>query len=126
MNAMHPLIDNEHFVPPDSQKPAKEHPQNCSPAPTVIPAVPQQQVKPATNSIPPQRAQKLYLRVPDMTSHVFRKVENLLDIFDGFLPVIFYDSATKTYIPSNRRISLTPVCYAELKLLLGEDNVVPK
>ena len=61
-----------------------------------------------------------------MSCHLFRKVQNLIDIFDGFLPVIFYDSSTQKYIPAAHGISLSPVCFAELKLLLGEENVVPK
>ena len=61
-----------------------------------------------------------------MKCHTFRKVENLIDIFDGFLPVIYYDNGTKQYIVAERRVSLTPVCYAELVELLGAENVVPK
>ena len=119
VNSMHPLIENDKYIP---QEPLTTRLRPES-------KVTEQPISPRASSsasVSPNRAQKLYLRVPDMSGYVFRKVENLLEIFDGFLPVIYYDNSTKTYIPSDRRISLSPVCFAELKLLLGEENVVPK
>jgi hypothetical protein len=81
---------------------------------------------PARPAVPPQKINKLYLRVPDMTSHLFKKVDNLVQIFDGWTPVIYFDSSQKQYIPSDHRITLTPGCYTELIALLGAENVVPK
>ena len=125
VNTLHTLTENANFQPKTQPDVARsiQNSQSVSvtPAPGARPA--QTAVRPP---VTPQQAQKLYLRVPDMNGMTFRKVENLIEIFDGFLPVIFYDNSTKTYIPSTRRISLSPACHAELKLLLGEENVVPK
>lgn len=126
VNAIHPLIENDKYVPP-------EKPTVCPRSETEVreqqnprSSTSQSTLAASVSNVPPNRAQKLYLRVPDMSCHLFRKVQNLIDIFDGFLPVIFYDSSTQKYIPAAHDISLSPVCFAELKLLLGEENVVPK
>ena len=119
VNSVQPLTENDRFIPPTNEEKSKTPPRE---GPT--------QKKSDHSSRPvsasPQQIQKLYLRVPDMKCHTFRKVENLIDIFDGFLPVIYYDNSTKQYIVAERRVSLTPVCYAELVELLGAENVVPK
>jgi len=119
VNAVHSLTENDKFVPPAPVAKATPH----SNEPPVHP-----KAEPVSRPIPvpPQHINKLYLRVPDMECHTFRKVKNLIEIFDGFIPVIYYDNSTKQYIPSERRISLTPVCHAELISLLGAENVVPK
>jgi len=118
---VYPLTENSNFIPKTSTPAPQHSAKKAADETTAHQTVPQR-----PTAIPPNQAQKLYLRVPDMSCHVFQKVENLIEIFDGFLPVIFYDNSTKTYIPSPRRISLSPACFAELKLLLGEENVVPK
>ena len=123
LNALSELTENAHFVPRQTAEKAK----------TDIPLkaegreIPQPVKAPISRpTMPARQPQKLYLRVPDMESHTFRKVKNLLEIFDGGIPVIFYDNSTKSYQPSPLRTSLSPACFAELKLLLGEENVVPK
>jgi DNA polymerase-3 subunit alpha len=86
--------------------------------------VPRQGITSVTQ--PPAKINKLYLRVPDMDCHIFRKVDNLVDIFDGWIPVIYYNNSTQQYVTSSKKVTLTPVCYAELISLLGKENVVPK
>ena len=122
LSVVHPLTDNSAFVPPT---PASTAEKSASAASSVTPT-PSTRSDPRPQAISPRQAQKLYLRVPDLSCHLFRKVENLIEIFDGSMPVIYYDNSTKSYIPSQYRISLTPACFAELKHLLGDDNVVPK
>ena len=118
VNSVSPLTENEKFVsPPSKESPPKK---DVSPADRPASAVP------ARPAVPPQKINKLYLRVPDMTSHLFKKVDNLVQIFDGWTPVIYFDSSQKQYIPSDHRITLTPGCYTELIALVGAENVVPK
>lgn len=71
-------------------------------------------------------AGRLYLRVPDMEGQVWRKVANLIDIFDGPLPVIIYDSSRGCYQNCSRGLARSAVCLMELWELLGKDNVVLK
>ena len=123
VNSIVPLIENDKYVP----APPKETTSKSTVTSQTLPSastIPQQSKN--SETVPPSKIGKLYLRVPDMSSHIFRKVDNLVDIFDGWIPVIYYDSSTKQYVPSPRKISLTPVCYAELVALLGKENVVPK
>ena len=40
-------------------------------------------------------ARRLYVRLPSRTSPEYAKVVNLLEIFDGDMPVIFYLEDTK-------------------------------
>lgn len=118
VNSISPLTENEKFVSP----PSKESPPKKAVSPADRPA----SAVPARPAVPPQKINKLYLRVPDMTSHLFKKADNLVQIFDGWTPVIYFDSSQKQYIPSDHRITLTPGCYTELIALLGAENVVPK
>ncbi|MBQ9085836.1 MAG: DNA polymerase III subunit alpha [Clostridia bacterium] len=69
---------------------------------------------------------KVYLRVPDQQSVLYHKAKNLVELFDGPLQVIFYDTATSTYFPSPTGIQLTDFVYGELIALLGKENVVAK
>lgn len=69
---------------------------------------------------------RLYLRVPSMTSREAVKARNLVEIFEGSTPVIFYDSENKKYLPSGLSFDVTEYTTAQLKTLLGTDNVVIK
>ncbi len=69
---------------------------------------------------------KLYLRVPDLKSEQYSKAKNLVGIFEGDVKVIFYDTSTKSYLPSAESVELSQYLLNELKNLLGQDNVVPK
>ena len=117
VNAVHPLTENDKYVPP--QKKTDVHAPQASPKSA-------EAAQSNASSPLPRQISKLYLRVPDMSCHTFRKVQNLIEIFDGWLPVIYYDSSTKQYHPAQHRVMLTPACHAELIELLGAENVVPK
>jgi hypothetical protein len=71
-------------------------------------------------------ATKLYLRVPELSSREYHKAKNLVNIFDGGVKVIFYDTSKKEYLPYERGVDLSEYVYRELVGLLGEDNVVAR
>lgn len=67
----------------------------------------------------------LYLKVSDMETEEFRKAKNLLGIFDGQTPVIFYLADTKKQLmaPQSLWADVNDVLVRELKKVLGEDSV---
>ncbi len=69
---------------------------------------------------------KLYLRVPDMKCKQFEKARNLVDIFEGNVKVIFYDSSNASYANYSNGVELSQYLYGEFVSLLGKENVVPK
>ena len=77
-------------------------------------------------SVPPANAKILYLRVPDLSCEAFVKAKNLLEIFEGGLPVSIFDASTKTYHKQALGFDLTPYTMRELQKILGTENVVPK
>ena len=75
------------------------------------------------------KAQKgLYLKLPDRTGKAFKKVENLLTLFEGGLPVyMFFEDIQKlTLAPKNLWTLDHPLLQKELARILGENNVVFK
>jgi DNA polymerase-3 subunit alpha len=68
----------------------------------------------------------LYLRVPSLTDPLFRRAKNLLEIFEGALPVSIFDASTKTYHKQTLGFDCTPYTLGELQKILGTENVVPK
>ena len=74
----------------------------------------------------PKKIKKLYLRVPDTEGTLYRKARNLAEIFDEGLcvPLVFYNSATKAYIPQEKGIALSPFVMQQLVDLLGKENVI--
>ena len=73
-----------------------------------------------------QRVKKLYLRVPDLTCDKFVRAKNLVEIFEGTTEVVFFDSSNKQYHPSGLSFDMTEYTIKQLKLLLGDENVVGK
>ncbi len=74
----------------------------------------------------PKRTTKLYLRVPDLVGEAYQKAKNLVEIFEGGVSVIYYDTSSASYHPSEQGIDASPFVIGELIGLLGRDNVVPK
>ena len=67
----------------------------------------------------------MYLRVPDMESGLFRRVWNLIGIFDGVVPIVFYDSKRKKYERVHGVcVDASSFVLRELSELLGEENVI--
>ena len=82
--------------------------------------------------VPPSPVQKytvprkLYLRVPDENSREYRRAAAICGIFTGGIPATFYSEAKKEYLQPPMSVNPTPFVIAELRELLGEDNVVVK
>ena len=73
-------------------------------------------------------ARRLYVRLPSRTSPEYAKVVNLLEIFDGDMPVIFYleDTKQKLAVPRRLYTSGHPLFFEELQRIVGEKNVATK
>ncbi len=74
----------------------------------------------------PTAPKRLFLRLPDRESVLWKKALTLVEIFEGSFPVAFYDAASKQYdfqIPS---VALSEYVLSELRSLLGEENVILK
>jgi len=86
------------------------------------------QVQQTVKKVPvmPQSVKILYLRVPDLQSELFRRAKNILDIFEGAVPVSVFDASTKTYHKQEIGFDCTPYTLGELQKILGIENVVPK
>jgi DNA polymerase-3 subunit alpha len=72
------------------------------------------------------RVGKLYLRLPDSHGRLYRKALNLVEIFPGNIPVVFYDGQSKTYRALRGGIALSDYLMGEFVRLLGEENVIFK
>lgn len=71
----------------------------------------------------------LYLRVPSTAEDdlLYRRARNLVQIFDGMLPCVFYDSDAKKYLREQALgVDASPYVVAQLRELLGDENVVLK
>ena len=95
------------------------------------PQPPQEPVSPAKSvaknaSVMPQSVKILYLRVPHLSSAAFLRAKNILDIFEGNVPVSVYDASTKTYHKQQNGFDCTAYTLRELQKILGAENVVPK
>jgi len=89
----------------------------------------QKQIKPDSpvmnNEAPKDR--KIYLRVGNMKSPVFRRVDAIINIFPGQSRVIVYETDNGKYSAiSNKGCSDDAFVIAELKELLGDENVIIK
>ncbi len=69
-------------------------------------------------------AVKVFLRVPGTDSIEYLKAVNLIEIFPGPTPVVFYDSKNLAYLQHEKGIGLTEFISSELRSLLGDENVV--
>ena len=72
--------------------------------------------------------QRLYIRLPSRSCPQYAKVVNLLEIFDGDMPVIFYLEDTKQKLAAPRRLYTSghPLFFQELRRLVGEKNIATK
>lgn len=70
--------------------------------------------------------QKLYLRLPNDQGLLYRKAMALVEIFEGNVPVVFYDNSTKTYQVYRGGVALSDYLFDEFVKLLGEGNVILK
>ena len=73
-------------------------------------------------------AKRLYIRLPSRNCPQYAKVINLLEIFDGSMPVILYLEDTRQKLAAPRRLYTSghPLLFEELERLLGNGNVATK
>ena len=69
---------------------------------------------------------KLYLRLPNSQGVLYRKALNLVELFPGQTPVVFYDGESKTYRAWRGGIAMTDYLMGQFIRLLGGDNVIFK
>ncbi len=67
----------------------------------------------------------LYIRIDNLQSEKFKKVKNLLEIFDGNTQVVFRltDTGKKVSAPRSLWVMLNEPLVRELKYILGDENV---
>ncbi len=80
----------------------------------------------STIKAPPKIITRVYLRVPDMESVKYRKAKNIVEIFEGNVRVIFFDTSNKRYLNFNGGIDASPFVLQELSDILGVDNVATR
>ena len=117
------LLDNETYTAPPET--AQEPTQGPQPAAVQKPTPKPQSVPSARESVQ-GRAGKLYLRLPDSQGVLYRKALNLVELFPGQTPVVFYDGETRSYRALRGGIALSDYLMGQFTRLLGEDNVIFK
>lgn len=67
----------------------------------------------------------LYLRVPSMNDARYIKARNVMDVFDGRMPVIIKETDTgKAFVsPESKSVMMNGTMLRVLKEILGEENV---
>ncbi len=119
------LCDRVTALIPDSEaERLNEIPPEQEPQPAPAQPVRNTQNPAPANPVPQKPAAKIFLRVPAEESAQFRRAKAVCGIFEGPVPVIFYSSEKKEYLPAGMGIMPTEFVLCELKALLGEENVV--
>ena len=73
------------------------------------------------------RPKALYLRVDSMRGETFERIKTLLSIFQGPIPVVFYDAEEKEYVKEiSFYVEPAPSMIKLLEEILGKENVVLK
>ncbi len=85
-----------------------------------------QQPSPAPRTEQRKVPSVIYIRVPSRDSEIYKKCENIVEIFEGFTRVSFYFADTKKYADHPHGMTLGDVQIAELRRLAGSDSVVIK
>ena len=80
----------------------------------------------SANAVSLEKARILYLRVPSLDHALCQRARSILNNDKGDLPVSIFDAATKTYHKQAVGFALSPFTLAELRNVLGEENVVLK
>lgn len=87
---------------------------------------PVQQMKQAPAQAQKKAPSVVYIRVPSKNSEIYKKCENIVEIFEGFTRVSFYFADTKKYADHPHGMVIGEVQIAELRRLAGGDSVVIK
>ncbi len=66
---------------------------------------------------------RVFLKIPSKQSYEYKKCLNLIEIFEGAIPVTFYDASSKEYKTHSLGITVSNVVLNEFREILGKDNV---
>ena len=120
------LVCRSVALPQEAVGQAKPTPKNNPTAPAAAAPV-RSAIKPTEAGMRKKTGKRpgLYLRVPSKESREFLKSEQYLDIFEGDMPVYFFfkDSGKLVCAPHKMWITLNRPLYAQLSVILGEENV---
>ena len=119
---MRELFDNQKFKDIESSKKASAE----TPSPVSQKNENTEQKQDGGIKLQLANVNKVYIRVPDFNCELFRKARNIVEIFEGNVRVIFYDSSRSQAVNFPQGIDATPYVISELIELLGQENVVPK
>ncbi|MBQ8357181.1 MAG: DNA polymerase III subunit alpha [Clostridia bacterium] len=119
VSALEPLLDDH---APPRVMPEAEARKNVSQP--IRPAVKRSEPTTALPQI--ANARILYLRVPSLEDKKWKKALNILEIFDGSLPVSVYDASNAAYQKLSMGFDCTEYTLRELISILGKENVVLK
>ncbi len=122
VNTVQELTENAKFSEVSQEAEASKPASKSEPMGSVAPQ--KQEKTESVQNISPRA--RLFLRVDDLSCHAYQKAKNLVDIFDGPVAVIFYDTSKKAYAPYAKGMALTPFLLQELQDLLGAEHVVLK
>ena len=90
--------------------------------PSTVPAGSRQSPQPVQKKAP----SVIYIRVPSKSSEIYKKCENIVEIFEGFTRVSFYFSDTAKYADHPHGMLLSNTAVDELRRLAGAESVVIK
>ncbi len=104
-----------------------EPPEDAVPMTADAPRKPERAPSVVNTTAQPQKPKTLYLKVANMECSAFRRVCSILEIFEGTLPVVFFDASTKKYVKANGYATdIQPTMLNLMKKILGDDAVVLK
>lgn len=109
------LIENSRYIPKPPLTHTDEKPKAEKPNPT-----------PSPTPTAPKTGGKLYLKVPSMDSEQYKKCENLIEIFPGATPVVYFDASSKKYLARSGGIALSEFIMQTLKKYTGGENAIYK
>ncbi len=93
---------------------------------TAMPASPVQTPVKKEAVTPLTAYKRLFLRVAGKQDRNYFKVLNLVELFEGNFPVYFYYADEKQYATEAVGVALSDYVLAQLRRLLGEENVILK
>ena len=117
VDKMQLLVDNEEF---DETTAARDE-QTAPPVSAKVAT--EQEMAPRMGRV---EGKKLYLRLPDSKGLLYRKTMALVEIFEGSVPVVFYDGSAKTYQAYRGGVALSDYLLGQFVCLLGKENVILK
>lgn len=93
-----------------------------------VKVISQREIAPRSDTPIPPSPKALYLRVPTMdeSCEPFALADNLTEIFQGSIPLIYYSVSDGKYFKKSTGVMLSPTILYQFESLLGKDNVILK